>query len=97
MKKLIWVISGLMLVGGLPVLLLLEAMALGGTQVTDRTRNVAMITLYLIPLVWAVSLVLCIIESKRRNRPKVIRFYRVLPFAAWPLNPLAIMFASAVS
>lgn len=97
MKKLIWILSGLLVICGLPVLFIVDTLALGAPGNTDTTRNAAMVTLYLIPIVWVASAILYRIECKRRNRPKVLRFYRLLPFAVWVLNPLAIMVAAAVS
>ena len=91
MKILPWVLSGVLLVCVLPVLLVLEAMALGSPQISDGTRSAVGGSLALIPFVWVLMLILCIVEAKRRMRPKRMRLYYLLPFAALGMHVVVLV------
>ena len=83
MKKLPWVISGLLTLGGFPILLAIELRRLGG----DTYVGVALVnSLEMVPLVWAVALALCLYESKHRQLASRLRLYSLLPYAAWAVH-----------
>lgn len=91
MKKSLWVASGLLMVLGLPVLLVLEAMVMGGPRYSDHQRSVVSATLLVVPVTWVAALILSIIESRRGKRARLLLVYRILPFAVWAVNPLTLL------
>ena len=83
MKKLPWVISGLLTLGGFPVILRIELMRLrGDTDIAVPLIN----SLEMVPLVWAVALALCLYESRHRQTASRMRLYVLLPYAAWTVH-----------
>ena|ERR1017187_5922299 len=80
MKKLPWVISGLLTLGGFPIFLTIELKHFRG----DVYVGVALVdSLEMVPLVWAVALALSLYESKHRQLASRLRLYSLLPYAAW--------------
>lgn len=82
MKKLTWAFSGLLLLVGLPILVVLEAMLFGGAQVHPGDLTPVNTSMIAIPLVWLGALIACLVEAKRRRRERLMWFYRLSPFAA---------------
>jgi hypothetical protein len=83
MKKLPWLISGLLTLGGFPVLLAIELRRLrGDTDIAVPLIN----SLEMVPLVWAVALAVCLYESRHQQKASRMRLYSLLPYAAWAMH-----------
>ncbi len=89
---LVWILGGVLCAAGLLLMLVLEAMALGGAQVGNNVLDFVFLSMVTIPLVWLVALILCRREAKRRQRSKLLRLYHLLPFGAWALHLLILVF-----
>jgi cytochrome c biogenesis protein CcdA len=86
MKIFSWALSGIALGCICPVLVVLEAMALGGAHLSKGTYDLIWYSFLLVPIVWLVALILSIVEAKRKNRPKRMRLYYSPPFATRGLH-----------
>ena len=49
---------------------------------TEILRRFAVYSALLTPLVWLVSLILAVVETRRRKRQRLLRIYTVAPYAA---------------
>ena len=92
MKKLTWVFSGLLTLGGLPVMAVMEAMRFGGAHVGRNELDLVWYSMVAIPLVWVTALVLCRVEAQRRQRRQLMWVYRLLPYGAWAVHILIVAF-----
>ncbi len=85
MKKTPWIVSGLGLFFAWPFIGLMTAFAYDEPTVPayfEIIRILLMVTLVLIPVVWIVALVLAIIETRKRNREKWLKYYALAPYWA---------------
>lgn len=89
---LVCILGGVLCAAGLPLMLVLEAMAFGGAQVGNNVLDFVFLSMVAIPLVWLVALILCRHEAKRRQRRKLLRLYHLLPFGAWAVHLLILVF-----
>lgn len=58
---------------------------------TDVLRWIAVVTVFLPPLVWIVALVSALGESNKKNRPRVLRAWILAPYAAACVHALALI------
>jgi membrane protein DedA with SNARE-associated domain len=57
----------------------------------EMLRQIAFYSMLPAPLIWVAALVLAIIESKRRKRPRVLRAFAIAPYAAAGVHALALV------
>lgn len=92
MKTRTWVFSGLLTLGGLPILVVLEAIRFGGAHVGKIELDFVWYSMVAIPLVWVAAFVLCRVEAQRRQRRQLMWVYRLLPYGAWAGHILIVAF-----
>ena len=92
MKVLVWILGGVLCAAGLPLMLVLEAMAFGGAQAGNNVLDFVFLSMVAIPVVWLVALILCRLEAKRRQRKRLLWVYHLLPFGAWAVHRLILVF-----
>ena len=77
-----------------PIVMMAGVMLMDAPDVPLRTeilRQIAAYSAMLVPPVWIAALVLAIIESRRRKRPRVLRAYAIAPYAAAGIHALALV------
>ena len=83
MKTFAFVISGALLAWIVPVVMAATVMMLASPRVSRNAEARVMWLLAVegaVPLIWIVSCVMCILESRERNRPAYTRAYVLAPY-----------------
>jgi hypothetical protein len=80
-----WIISGLALIFVWPFAGILTAFAYDAPTVPTFVhvfRTLLYVTLWSIPVIWTVALILSILEGRKQRRAKLLKRYAIVPYIA---------------
>ena len=92
--KIAFIVSGVLGFFVWPAVMIAGIMLTDAPNVPLRTeilRQIAAYSAMLPPPVWVVALILAIVETRRKNRPKFVRAYAVAPYAAAGIHALSLV------
>ena len=93
MKTIAFILSGLLALWVSPAMMVATVMMLASDRVTKSDEHRVVVLLgfeLLVPLIWLIACVLCILEYRRKNRIHFTRAYTLAPYVTAAVSGTAI-------